>query len=105
MATAAIAVLGTALGGSFAEAGPIAPLSHSGRWITDAKERVAILHGVNMVAKRPPYTPSSHGFGEDDAAFLQRNGFDAVRLGLIYAGVEPAPGSYDDAYLDQIAAT
>jgi endoglycosylceramidase len=104
-ATAAIAVLGAALGGSPAEAGPTAPLSHSGRWITDAKGRVAILHGVNMVAKRPPYTPSSQGFGEDDAAFLQRHGFDAVRLGLIYAGVEPAPGSYDDAYLNQIAAT
>jgi endoglycosylceramidase len=105
MATAAIAVLGTTLGGSLAEAGPVAPLGHSGRWITDAKGRVAILHGVNMVAKRPPYTPSSQGFDEDDAAFLQRNGFDAVRLGLIYAGVEPAPGSYDDSYLNQIAAT
>jgi endoglycosylceramidase len=66
---------------------------------------VAILHGVNMVSKRPPYTPSAQGFGEDDAAFLQRNGFNTVRLGVIYKGVEPTPGAYDDAYLNDIAAT
>ena len=65
---------------SSASAGPTAPLSHSGRWITDAKGRVVILHGVNMVYKRPPYYPAAAGFGADDAAFLQRNGFNAVRL-------------------------
>jgi endoglycosylceramidase len=64
-----------------------------------------ILHGVNMVNKKPPYSPAATGFGDDDAAFLQRNGFNAVRLGLIYKGVEPNPGVYDDAYLDQIAQT
>jgi endoglycosylceramidase len=88
-----------------ASAGPTTPLGHSGRWITDAKGRVVILHGVNMVYKRPPYYPAATGFGADDAAFLQRNGFNAVRLGVIYAGVEPSPGSYDDGYLNQIAAT
>jgi endoglycosylceramidase len=89
---------------SAAQAGPTA-LSRSGRWITDAKGRVAIFHGVNMVNKQPPYAPSAQGFGDDDAAFLQRNGFNAVRLGLIYKAIEPAPGSYDDAYLNDIAAT
>jgi endoglycosylceramidase len=66
---------------------------------------VAILHGVNMVFKRPPYYPAATGFGKDDAAFLQRNGFNVVRLGVIYAGVEPSPGAYDDAYVKQISAT
>jgi endoglycosylceramidase len=98
-AVASLAVCATA------SAGPTTPLEHSGRWITDAKGRVAILHGVNMVFKRPPYHPAAAGFGEDDAAFLERNGFNVVRLGLIYAGVEPNPGNYDDSYLDQIAAT
>jgi endoglycosylceramidase len=64
-----------------------------------------ILHGVNMVYKRPPYYPSAAGFSDDDAAFLERNGFNAVRLGIIYKGVEPSPGGYDDAYLNQIAGT
>jgi endoglycosylceramidase len=105
MATAALAALAAIAFAPAALAGPTAPLSHSGRWITDAKGRVAILHGVNMVNKQAPYAPSATGFGDDDAAFLQRNGFDAVRLGLIYKGVEPAPGVYDDAYLNAIAAT
>jgi endoglycosylceramidase len=88
-----------------AAAAPVAPLGHSGRWITDADGRVVILHGVNMVFKRPPYYPAAGGFGEDDASFLESNGFNTVRLGLIYKAVEPQPGSYDNAYLDQIAST
>jgi endoglycosylceramidase len=63
------------------------------------------MHGFNMVSKLSPYLPSATGFGADDAAFLSRNGFNAVRLGVIYAGVEPQPGVYDDAYLGRIAAT
>jgi endoglycosylceramidase len=101
---AATAVAAFALS-SAAAAAPTAPLGHSGRWITDETGRVVILHGVNMVYKRPPYYPAATGFGRDDAAFLERAGFDAVRLGLIYKAIEPSPGSYDDGYLDQIAAT
>ncbi len=86
--------------------GPTSPLSHEGRWITDAKGRVAIFHGLNMVYKLPPYTPQAAGFGSDDAKFLRKQGFNAVRLGIIYKGVEPsAPvyaGAYDGAYLGQI---
>ncbi|MFL5906573.1 MAG: cellulase family glycosylhydrolase [Solirubrobacterales bacterium] len=88
-----------------APAEPAGPLGHSGRWITDADGRVVILHGVNMVYKRSPYYPAAGGFGADDAAFLEENGFNTVRLGLIYKGVEPQPGSYDEAYLNQIGAT
>jgi endoglycosylceramidase len=98
-------VIATTLLGGNAWAGPTAPLGHSGRWITDARGRVVILHGVNMVYKRPPYYPAATGFGDDDAAFLAGHGFNAVRLGVIYKGVEPSPGSYDDGYLNQIAAT
>jgi endoglycosylceramidase len=58
-----------------------------------------------MVSKLPPYLPSADGFGADDAAFLARNGFDVVRLGVIYAAVEPSPGVYDDRYLAAIART
>jgi endoglycosylceramidase len=58
-----------------------------------------------MVSKLAPYEPSATGFGADDAAFLARNGFNVVRLGVIYAGVEPSPGQYNDAYLANIATT
>ncbi|MGZ6694071.1 MAG: cellulase family glycosylhydrolase [Solirubrobacteraceae bacterium] len=79
--------------------------STRGRWIVDGAGRALLARGINVVAKRPPYTPASIGFGSDDAAFLQRNGFDAVRLGVLYAGVEPRPGAYDDGYLASIART
>jgi endoglycosylceramidase len=58
-----------------------------------------------VVAKLPPDTPASLGFGNDDARFLATNGFTAVRLGVIYAGVEPRPGTYDQSYLNSIART
>ncbi|MBD4630380.1 cellulase family glycosylhydrolase, partial [Xanthomonas citri pv. citri] len=45
------------------------------------------------------------GFGEDDAAFLEAQGFTSVRLGVLWAGVEPRPGVYDDAYLARVERT
>ena len=68
------------------------PLGHEGRWITDSSGRVVILHGLNMVNKRAPYTPAAAGFGTAAAATLASNGFDVVRLGVLYQAVEPSPG-------------
>ncbi|WP_169577639.1 cellulase family glycosylhydrolase [Sinimarinibacterium sp. CAU 1509] len=82
-----------------------AKLTQSGRWLMDADGRVVVLHGFNMVAKRPPYRPSALGFGADDADFIASQGFNTVRLGLIHKGFVPEPGHYDAAYLDDIAAT
>jgi endoglycosylceramidase len=93
-----------------AAAEPSPPLSHAGRWITDAQGRAVILHGVNEVYKVGSYAPEDAGFDADDAKFLERNGFNAVRLGVIYKGVEPNPPAgggpaYDDEYLAKIADT
>ncbi len=84
---------------------PHGPLRNTGRWITDARGRVVILHGLNMVNKLPPYAPRAVGFGADDAGFLRRNGFNTVRLGMIDKAVEPQPGHYDAAYIDRIRST
>jgi endoglycosylceramidase len=84
---------------------PPEPISPAGRWLVDADGRVVVLRGLNVVDKRPPYLPSSLGFGADDARFLQRSGFDAVRLGFIHKGYEPRRGHYDEAYLEQIVDT
>src|SRR4051812_39885422 len=102
-AVGAIAVLACATGP--AAAAPQPPFSHVGRFITDSGGRVLVTHGVNLVYKVPPYEPSVSGFGDDDAAFLAREGFNSVRLGVIYKAVEPEPGRYDDAYLAKIADT
>ncbi|MGH8541987.1 MAG: cellulase family glycosylhydrolase, partial [Stenotrophobium sp.] len=84
---------------------PALPLNHAGRWITDAQGRVVILHGTNMVYKLPPYAPDATGFGDDDAAFLAAEGYNTVRVGVIYKAVEPQPGVYDERYLNRIAGT
>ena len=83
----------------------VSPLGHAGRWLTDGHGRVVIVHGVNMVNKLAPFYPAALGFGNDDAAFLARVGLDAVRVGVLWQGVEPAPGVYDNAYLARIAQT
>lgn len=84
---------------------PAAIVGHRGRWLLDAQGRVLIVHGFNVVNKLAPYTPQGWGFDDDDAAFLQANGFNAVRLGVIWEAVEPEPGTYDVSYVAQIKQT
>ncbi|GFG69190.1 hypothetical protein AWC24_18615 [Mycolicibacter senuensis] len=74
-------------------------------WITDGDGRVVVLHGLAEVYKVAPFAPSAIGFGDDDAQFLADNGFNVVRLGVIWAGVEPQPGVFDRSYLDSIDET
>jgi endoglycosylceramidase len=105
-----VRALGLAVLLALAAAGPAAaspkePLRTERRCVTDAKGRVWITHGVNMVYKRKPYVPADTGFGRDDARFLRRHGFNSVRLGAICSGVEPARGSYDRDYLERVRAT
>src|SRR3954465_12215573 len=85
--------------------GPRAELGHTGRWLTDEWGRVVNLHGVNFVKKFPPIAPAAPaaaGFGADDAAFLRDQGFNVVRLGVVFGSVMPRPGVIDQAYVDSI---
>jgi endoglycosylceramidase len=102
---ATLAALATGLTGLPAAAAAQPVTGHAGRWITDADGRVLLTHGVNMVYKVGSYAPDEIGFDDDDAAFLAANGFDSVRLGVIWKALEPRPGVYDDGYLDRLAAT
>nr|WP_046286061.1 cellulase family glycosylhydrolase [Mycobacterium sp. UM_NZ2] len=79
--------------------------STAGTWLTDADGRVVILHGVNEVNKGAPYTPEANHFDAQHAAYLAANGVNAVRVGVIWAGVEPNPGEIDYGYLASIKAT
>jgi endoglycosylceramidase len=98
--------LGGAPGSSASGAtAPPAVLGHSGRWIVDSQGRVEILHGLNMVNKRPPYTPAAAGFGAAAVSTLAENGFDVVRLGVIYGAIEPQPGVFDHRYIRSIEET
>jgi endoglycosylceramidase len=80
-------------------------VGHAGRWLTNSDGQVVILHGLNMVFKRPPYEPQAAGFGPAAASTLATDGFDVVRLGVIYSAVEPEPGVISRAYVDAIART
>ncbi|MGA8547991.1 MAG: cellulase family glycosylhydrolase, partial [Mycobacterium sp.] len=77
----------------------------TGGWLTNSDGQVVIMHGLNEVYKIPPGEPSASGFSDDDAAFLAANGFNAVRLGVIWADLEPQPGVFDTAYLNSIEQT
>jgi len=79
-------------------------LRREGRWLVDPQGRVVIVHGLNLVYKRKPYVPPDGptGFTADDARWLARHGFNAARVGTLWAGLTPdAPGQADPAYLDQ----
>lgn len=103
----ALALLLAALaapGSSRASTGPVV-LHREGRFLVDARGRVVLLHGVNAVWKRAPYAPpdTAAGFTARDADWIAAQGFNTVRLGVIFAGVMPRRGVVDGHYLDQVA--
>jgi endoglycosylceramidase len=86
-------------------AGPSAVLRRDGHWLVDAHGRVVLLHGVNAVWKRAPYVPpaTAAGFTARDADWIAAQGFNTVRLGVLFAGVMPTRGKVDRHYLDAVA--
>jgi endoglycosylceramidase len=90
---------------SSAATGPVA-LHREGRFLADAQGRVVVLHGVNAVWKRAPYVPpaTAAGFTAKDADWIAAQGFNVVRMGVIFAGVMPRRGIVDQHYLDRIVA-
>jgi endoglycosylceramidase len=90
-------------GGADAD-GNVPTVQREGRWFVDGQDRVRLFHGVNAVWKEPPYIPpeTAGGFTEADAEFLAEQGFNAVRLGVIFAGVMPQRGEINQTYLDEI---
>ena len=72
-----------------------------GPFLYDRFGRVVILHGVNVVYKRPPYEvypdpKKPWNFDVRDARRLARLGFDVVRLGVTWAGLEPGTAPAND---------
>ena len=85
---------------------PAWPLGHAGRWLTDAKGRVLIIHGVNVPTKiLPAGDPVALGFDDTHAAFIASLGFNAIRLGVERYFVEPEPGQFDAGYVGQFSKT
>jgi endoglycosylceramidase len=77
--------------------------------IVDALGREVILRGVNVNALVEYWAYDASRFTtypltEGDADLLAAQGFDVVRLLLSWSRVEPLPGTYDEAYLDEVEA-
>ena len=67
----------------------------------DPQGRHVILHGINVVNKSP-----AEGYvfdaGPGMFADLRDWGFNVIRLGVFWDGLEPEPGMYDEAYLKRL---
>ncbi len=77
------------------------PVSVAGTRFIDSFGRQVILSGLNKVNKNQSmnYTDAdSLGSYEQ----LSKWGFNIIRLGIIWDGVEPEPGKFDEKYLDKI---
>ncbi len=85
--------------GPAAVSGPIrAP---GGPYLFDRLGRVVFFHGVNAVYKRPPYelfaAPGKPwNFNAADASLMARLGFNVVRLGMTWSGLEPGTAPAND---------
>ncbi len=79
-------------------------LHREGRWMVDDIGRTVLMHGVNAVWKIAPYyaPEEAAGFTAADADFLAANGFNVVRLGVLFVGVMPQPDVIDQAYLASV---
>ncbi len=86
-----------------------------GTWLRDTQGRVIIVHGMNVseTAKHSPYQPFTVTTltGSTLTQNLEQNfarmkglGLNVVRLLVLWAGLEPTPGTINTGYLDQIEA-
>ena len=72
-----------------------------GQRFVDAQGRHVILHGINLVNKNKN---EGYFFDEGPALFAKMRewGFNVIRLGVIWDGLEPEPGVYDEVYLKRL---
>ena len=104
-AGATAAALPTLASPTIAE-GSAAPVSGpirapGGPYLYDAQGRVVFFHGVDAVYKYPPFelfpAPGKPwNFSTADASLMARLGFNVVRLGMTWAGLEPGTAPAND---------
>ncbi len=93
---------------------PISPtitsfISTKNQQFVDQYDRYLFFNGVNAVYKVFPFYPTvldrfdaNNSLSTQDLAALKSWGFNAIRLGLMWPGVETAPQQYNVTYLQQI---
>ncbi|CAF3878742.1 unnamed protein product [Rotaria sp. Silwood1] len=71
----------------------------SDSFIVDDAGRIRIYHGLNLVMKGFPWYPSEL-LDPIKVANLSQFGINCIRLGMMWAGVEPEPQKYNITYLN-----
>lgn len=77
-------------------------LTVSGMHFVDEDGNQVLMNGLCLICR-----DKKQGYLEPDIegvlAHYAKRGFNLVRLGIFWDGVEPEPGVYDDTYLDRVA--
>eukprot|EP00128_Syssomonas_multiformis_P005078 Colp12_sorted_trinity150504_noHs@6164 len=75
------------------------------RRLIDQYGRERLFRGTNVVYKRAPWMPSTgafdsqFSFGDEDMRLLRSMGYNSIRPGVLWAGVEPEEGVYNETFL------
>eukprot|EP01130_Rhizamoeba_saxonica_P007725 TRINITY_DN3133_c0_g1_i2.p1 TRINITY_DN3133_c0_g1~~TRINITY_DN3133_c0_g1_i2.p1 ORF type:complete len:515 (-),score=85.88 TRINITY_DN3133_c0_g1_i2:469-2013(-) len=89
----------------FSESVPTILVDTESNTFVDSYGRTRIFHGVNAVYKVPPYHPDmidfhpQLSFNDEDIQNLYDWGFNFIRLGMMWPGVETSRGSYNKTYI------
>jgi len=72
-----------------------------GQKFLDPDGRQILFSGINFISKNPQedYMPPQ---GEETFRQFKNWGFNCIRLGIIWDGLEPEPGQYNEDYLKEI---
>jgi endoglycosylceramidase len=90
---------------------PVRAWHTSGNRVLDAHGRERFWRGVNLVYKSAPYAPRLDApdlglyrlsFTDADAQLLRSLGLNIARLAVMWPGVEPVRGQYNETYLGEI---
>lgn len=77
------------------------PISIQGTKFIDGYGRQIILNGINLVNKNPKVNYIGEE-GPETFGNFKKWGFNVIRLGIIWDGLEPQPGVYNEKYLEAI---
>ncbi len=76
-------------------------VSVKGDKFVDPEGRHLILHGAAVISKNPKENYQSW-HGPKDFALMRQWGMNCIRLGIIWDGLEPEPGKFDEEYLKKV---